>query len=141
MRIYDRKRLIWGFGFFLLAAAGIAVFFHTGFRSFSWKTAVVFSLLLLLSINDITGSLSKRKTVRARIDRMDERNRFLALKCRAKALDFLQFLLFLLAAGCMIGFGSTKEDAFLWMFLGAALPFGAAQFLLIFFMFWYEKHE
>lgn len=140
MKIYNRKRFAAGLGSLVLAAAGLGVFWYLDFRSFDLKTAVIFSLLLLFAAADISRSLSKELARRDRVEQRDERNRLLALKCRAKSQEFLNFVLFFITAGCMAGFGITKETAFLWVFLGAAVPFGLLQISVVILTFWYEKH-
>lgn len=141
MKIYNKKGFVFGIGAFLLSAILISSFFYTSFRTFDIKSGVLLALLLFFGIADISRSLSKEQTRKDMIDQKDERNQFVSMKSKAKALDILTYTLFTFVAACMIGFGLSKEIAFMWLFLGSAIPLGILEISVIVLALYYEKHE
>ena len=65
----------------------------------------------------------------------------IALRCRAKTMEIMTYFLFAMVAGCMIGYGITKDTAFLWLLIGAGIPFGVLQIVSIVLGLYYERNQ
>lgn len=141
MKIYNKKGWFLGAGEILLGIVGVCVYMQTGFRTFDWKAGVLLILLFSFGISSIVRSYSKEASREDRIAQRDERNQYIALRCQAKTMEIMTYFLFAMVAGCMIGYGITKETAFLWLLIGAGIPFGVLQVVSVVLGFYYERKQ
>ena len=56
-------------------------------------------------------------------------------------MEIMTYFLFAMVAGCMIGYGITKDTAFLWLLIGAGIPFGVLQIVSIVLGLYYERNQ
>ena len=75
------------------------------------------------------------------LDVYKRQNQYIALRCRAKTMEIMTYFLFAMVAGCMIGYGITKDTAFLWLLIGAGIPFGVLQIVSIVLGLYYERNQ
>lgn len=136
-KIYDRKRFISGVGELVLAAAGVVTIALTGF---DLKLLVLTAALLLIGAGSIASSLSKEDTRRQKIEERDERSSLVKLKAKALSSDILSWVLFLAAAGSMIGYGVTGMQAYVFLLIGTGVPLGIYWIGHIAALFYYERH-
>ncbi len=115
--------------------------FKRGFRLFDWKAGTLLILLFSFGVSGIVRSCSKEASREDRITQRDERNQYIALRCRAKTMEIMTYFLFAMVAGCMIGYGITKDTAFLWLLIGAGIPFGVLQIVSIVLGLYYERNQ
>ena len=127
MKIYNKKGWVLGMGEILLGIVGVCIYVQTGFQTFDWKAGTLLILLFSFGVSGIVRSCSKEASREDRITQRDERNQYIALRCRAKTMEIMTYFLFAMVAGCMIGYGITKDTAFLWLLIGAGIPFGVLQ--------------
>ena len=89
----------------------------------------------------IASSLSKEDTRRQKIEERDERSSLVKLKAKALSSDILSWVLFLAAAGSMIGYGVTGMQAYVFLLIGTGVPLGIYWIGHIAALFYYERHE
>ena len=112
-----------------------------GVSDFDWKAGTLLILLFSFGVSGIVRSCSKEASREDRITQRDERNQYIALRCRAKTMEIMTYFLFAMVAGCMIGYGITKDTAFLWLLIGAGIPFGVLQIVSIVLGLYYERNQ
>ena len=134
MKIYNKKGWVLGMGEILLGIVGVCVYVQTGFQT-------LLILLFSFGVSGIVRSCSKEASREDRITQRDERNQYIALRCRAKTMEIMTYFLFAMVAGCMIGYGITKDTAFLWLLIGAGIPFGVLQIVSIVLGLYYERNQ
>ena len=107
----------------LLIICAIFSFYFGKVITFTLLQAVGIVSVLFLSILVLTF-VSRKTTEQELIEEQDERNQYLALKRAAKNFEVVKYTLFLTMVCSLIGFGLTKEYAFIFVSLGAAIPYG-----------------
>ena len=105
MKIYNKKGWVLGMGEILLGIVGVCIYVQTGFQTFDWKAGTLLILLFSFGVSGIVRSCSKEASREDRITQRDERNQYIALRCRAKTMEIMTYFLFAMVAGCMIGYG------------------------------------
>ncbi|WP_085832169.1 hypothetical protein [Clostridium merdae] len=100
MKIYNRKGLVWGVFWTLIAAFNLyhSILSPDDFLMGQIKDILISVVVLLLGVNGFVRAFSKKATVQDKIEQEDERNRLIKLKSGAKAFQVLQIFL-LLATG------------------------------------------
>ena len=141
VKIYNKKGWVLGMGEILLGIVGVCIYVQTGFQTFDWKVGTLLILLFSFGVSGIVRSCSKEASREDRITQRDERNQYIALRCRAKTMEIMTYFLFAMVAGCMIGYGITKDTAFLWLLIGAGIPFGVLQIVSIVLGLYYERNQ
>ena len=109
MKIYNKKGWVLGMGEILLGTVGVCIYVQTGFQTFDWKAGTLLILLFSFGVSGIVRSCSKEASREDRITQRDERNQYIALRCRAKTMEIMTYFLFAMVAGCMIGYGMTQR--------------------------------
>ena len=135
MKLFKRKKKL--IDLVLLIAAFVS-FYLGNFLSLTLTQKVLLGILLFLFIL-VLGLTPKSDTEEDLIEEQDERNQYITLKCASKAFEITQYISFLTILACLIGFGLTKEFAFVWILIGAAIPYGIARISFIVFSFRYDK--
>lgn len=107
----------------LLIICAILSFYFGKVITFTILQAVGIIAVLFLSILVLTF-VSRKTTEQELIEEQDERNQYLALKRAAKNFEVAKYTLFLTMVCGLIGFGLTKEYAFIFVLIGAAIPYG-----------------
>lgn len=105
MKIYDKKKFWSGLG---ILAIGILFFFYDlsspSANGFQAKWNLILGLIVMaFGIADSARALSRKKTREARIEQMDERNQLVRLASKAKTLDIMQVLLFVVMVASLVG--------------------------------------
>lgn len=123
----------------LLLIVGAFVSFYLG-EILTFTTAqkvfvgIVFLFLILLV------SLSPRqKSEEERIEEEDERNQYIALKCAAETLHVVGYTAFLTIVSSILCFGLTREFFFIWVLVGAAIPYGILKISMLLLSFRYDR--
>ena len=124
MKIYNKKGWVLGMGEILLGIVGVCIYVQTGFQTFDWKAGTLLILLFSFGVSGIVRSCSKEAS---REDRITQ--------------EIMTYFLFAMVAGCMIGYGITKDTAFLWLLIGAGIPFGVLQIVSIVLGLYYERNQ
>lgn len=107
----------------LLIACAVLGFYFGKIITFTVLQAVGIVVVLFLFVLMLSFA-SKKTTEQELIEEQDERNQSLALKRAAKNFEVVSYTLFLIMVGCLIGFGLTKEYAFIFVLIGAVIPHG-----------------
>ena len=123
MKIYDKKKFWSGLG---ILAIGILFFFYDlsspSANGFQAKWNLILGLIVMaFGIADSARALSRKKTREARIEQMDERNQLVRLASKAKTLDIMQVLLFVVMVASLVGLKKTGYLPFAGMALAAGL--------------------
>lgn len=136
MKLRRRKRGTVGL---MLLAAALCSFFLGEVLTFTAIQKVGLGILLLLLIPLLVSVLARRKpSERELIEEQDERNQYLALKRAALNLEVVKHALLLTVVCGIIGFGLTKEYAFLFLAIGAGIPYGTLRISCIVNLFRYD---
>ena len=107
MKIYNKNSFIEGF---IMTLLGLLLFITILVTEFNIKKFLLSPLLLFMGIGLIERSISKSMSKEDKVDKNDERNQFISLKSRGKALQITQMcswiimLLISLGTGMMIIF-------------------------------------
>lgn len=87
MKIYNKNSFIEGF---IMTLLGLLLFITILVTEFNIKKFLLSPLLLFMGIGLIERSISKSMSKEDKIDKNDERNQFISLKSRGKALQITQ---------------------------------------------------
>ena len=143
MKIYNKKGFWLGI-FWVLLAIGCAVADlrdpdpNMLIRVRDWVLTVV---VFLLGVTSFWRALSRSATREDRIEEMDERNRLVKIKSKARMLDFVYGTLFVLVVGSLIGFQVTASEVWLALFIIPGFLLGLFVLVHIFIKLYYDKHE
>ncbi len=143
MKIYNKKGFFLGI-FWVLLAIGCAVADlrrpdpNMLIRVRDWVLTVV---VFLLGVTSFWRAFSRSATREDRIEEMDERNRLIEVKSKARMLDFVYGTLFVLVVGSLIGFQVTASEVWLALFIIPGFLLGLFVLVHIFIKLYYNKHE
>lgn len=143
MKIYNKKGFFLGI-FWVLLAIGCAVADlrrpdpNMLIRVRDWVLTV---FVFLLGISSFWRAFSRSATREDRIEEMDERNRLVEIKSKARMLDFVYGTLFVLVVGSLIGFQVTASEVWLALFIIPGFLLGLFVLVHIFIKLYYNKHE
>ena len=87
MKIYNNNSFIEGF---IMTLLGLLLFITILVTEFNIKKFLLSPLLLFMGIGLIERSISKSMSKEDKVDKNDERNQFISLKSRGKALQITQ---------------------------------------------------
>lgn len=87
MKIYNKNSFIEGF---IMTLLGLLLFITILVTEFNIKKFFLSPLLLFMGIGLIERSISKSMSKEDKVDKNDERNQFISLKSRGKALQITQ---------------------------------------------------
>ena len=87
MKIYNKNSFIEGF---IMTLLGLLLFITILVTEFNIKKFLLSPLLLFMGIGLIERSISKSMSKDDKVDKNDERNQFISLKSRGKALQITQ---------------------------------------------------
>ena len=87
MKIYNKNSFIEGF---IMTLLGLLLFITILVTEFNIKKFLLSPLLLFMGIGLIERSISKSMSKEDKVDKNDERNQFISLKSRRKALQITQ---------------------------------------------------
>ena len=143
MKIYDNKKFWSGLG---ILAIGILFFFYDlsspSANGFQAKWNLILGLIVMaFGIADSARALSRKKTREARIEQMDERNQLVRLASKAKTLDIMQVLLFVVMVASLVGLKKTGYLPFAGMALAAGLFVVLVIFIELFVGMYYEEKK
>lgn len=96
---------------------------------------------MAFGIADSARALSRKKTREARIEQMDERNQLVRLASKAKTLDIMQVLLFVVMVASLVGLKKTGYLPFADMALAAGLFVVLVIFIELFVGMYYEEKK
>ena len=135
MKIYDKKKFWSGLG---ILAIGILFFFYDlsspSANGFQAKWNLILGLIVMaFGIADSTRE--------ARIEQMDERNQLVRLASKAKTLDIMQVLLFVVMVASLVGLKKTGYLPFAGMALAAGLFVVLVIFIELFVGMYYEEKK
>lgn len=138
MKIYNKKGFLIGIAELILFAFCIMTIFIT---KFDWKLLLLGIAVGFFGIISISNSLSKEMTDREQVEKGDERENLVKLKAKAKISDIISWILFIATATTMIAFGITKNQAFVYIFIGTGIPLFIYWVGHIIAIIYYERHE
>ena len=87
MKIYNKNSFIEGF---IMTLLGLLLFITILVTEFNIKKFLLSPLLLFMGIGLIERSISKSMSKEDKVEKNDERNQFISLKSRGKALQITQ---------------------------------------------------
>lgn len=137
MEIFRGKSAVPGL---LLILAVFGSFYLGGLTTFTNSQKVMIGVALFIAAVLIGVLMLKpKKTEEDLIAEQDERNQYIELKCAEKAFRVALYAAFMAIAAGMIGFGLTREYAFIWLAIGGGIPYGTSRIAYIISAFHYDK--
>lgn len=136
MKIYSKRKFIYGVIGLMIAISGIAVLIIKGFNL---KLLILIPLILIISLSEIRNSLSKALVYKSNIEGRDERNQLISNKSSAVAFRIVQYSIFSLKVLFIILFAIFREPALVWIVLTLSLVIIISIVSEIWSNFYYEK--
>ena len=136
MKIYNKKKFAFGVGMTVLGTANLILDIVN--NSLDVKSVIIILALFLFGIGDIMRSLSQKMSREDKVDELDERNQFIALKSKSKAFRLTQIISFILMVILLVAGKTTGYDGFIAIAVGLAFSFSISMFSEIFAYFHYE---
>jgi hypothetical protein len=137
MNLFGGKSKILGLLFIL---AAFASFYLGDILTFPVSKKWMAGMILVVAVLFIAlFVLRPKKTEQDVIAEEDERNQYIELKCAAAACRAAQYASFVAMISGMIGFGLTREYAFIWLVMGGILPYGTSRIAYLISAFRYDK--
>ena len=118
MKIYSKRRFIFGSILFTIAILGIASLILKGFNL---KLLILIPIILLISLFELRNSLSKSLIYKLNIEGLDERNQLISNKSSALSFRIVQYSIFLLKVLFIILFAIFREPTLVWIALTLSL--------------------
>lgn len=143
MKVYNRKGLIWGIVWTLLAVFNLTheIISPKEFWLGQIKDVLFSVALLIIGLVGFIRAFSKQATREDKIEEADERNRFVSLKSKAKSFDILQVLLLVAAILFAVVYKVTGNIAWIPFLISAAVLWNVSFLLDIIASVYYEKHS
>lgn len=135
MKYFGKKANILDF----ILVIGVFISFYLGeILTFTITQKIMVGVIILLSIL-VIAFFPRKKSERELIEENDERNQYILLKCMAETLKVVGYASFLTITSSLICFGLMREFFFIWILIGAAIPYGVLKISMIIFSFRYDK--
>lgn len=118
MKIYSKRKFIFGGILITIAMLGIASLILKGFNL---KLLILIPILLIISLFELRNSLSKSLMYKSNIEELDERNQLVSNKSSALSFRIVQYSIFSLKVLFIILFAIFKEPTLVWIVLTLSL--------------------
>ncbi|WP_283606803.1 DUF2178 domain-containing protein [Faecalispora anaeroviscerum] len=143
MKIYNRKGLIWGIVWTLLAVFNLTheIISPNDFLMGQIKDVLFSVALLIIGIVGFVRAFSKQATREDKVEEADERNRLVALKSKARAFDILQAFLLVAVVVFAAAYKITGNIAWIPFLIAVAVLWNISFLLDIIASIYYEKHS
>lgn len=143
MKIYNKKGFWLGIFWMVLAVVGAVLDLQRPdpnmlVRVRDWAVTV---FVFLLGISSFWRAFSRSATREDRIEEMDERNRLVEAKSKARMLDIVYGTLFLFMVGGFTGFKMTASGVWFALLIIPGFLLGLFVLVHIFVKLYYDKHE
>ncbi len=141
-KLYNKKGFLEGIVLVILATGSFFLAIQNPDHNTLVQTRnLILSVVLLLAgLSAFVRAFSKKATVEDLIEAQDERNLLIRCKSKARMLDIVYGVLFVLVIGCMIGAKITANEAWIMLLITPAFLLGLFFLLEIFVTLYYEKH-
>lgn len=137
MQLFTGKSKLLGL---LLILATFVSFYLGDILTFTTSKKIIAGVILFFVVLFMLILLLKpKKTEEDLIAEQDERNQYIELKCAAKAFRVALYAAFMTIIAGIIGFGLTREYAFIWLTMGGIIPYGTSRIAYIVSAFRYDK--
>ncbi|QHI71599.1 DUF2178 domain-containing protein [Aminipila terrae] len=137
MKIYDKKKLVYGIMSLLLGLTLLAFGFLKGFDA---KSIILCILMLLIGAGEFFISINKETAKKEHIEEFDERNRLILLTSTSRAFHIAKNINFVLMLFFLIVGAKHEAQLIMGVGMGFAFSFSVMMFTDIFSSFYYEKH-
>lgn len=137
MQLFTGKSKI--LGLLLILTAFVSFYLGEILTFTTSKKIIVGVILFFVVLFILIWVLRPKKTEEDLIAEQDERNQYIELKCAAKAFRVALYAAFMTIVAGMIGFGLTREYAFIWLTMGGIIPYGISRIAYIVSAFRYDK--
>lgn len=143
MKIYNRKGLVWGVFWTLIAAFNLyhSILSPDDFLMGQIKDILISVVVLLLGVNGFVRAFSKKATVQDKIEQEDERNRLIKLKSGAKAFQVLQIFLLLATGVFAVVYKLTSNIGWIPFLIATAVIWNVGFLVDMIAGIYYEKHS
>lgn len=127
MKIYYKKNFISGVVCLLLGVLNpLTCLFVTGWDRFTWKDGWLSIALVLAGVQMLLRSLDPTAARKDLTEDLDERNRLIELRSQAASYRLLFRLILAGIVICMLGYGVSRQEAFVHALLPLLLLYLAA---------------
>lgn len=137
MKIYDKKKLVYGMMSLLLGFTLLTLGFLKGFDA---KRIILCVLMLLIGISELFISINKEAAKKEHLEESDERNRLISLTSTSKAFHIAKNINFVLMLFFLIIGAKLEAQIIMGVGMGFAFSFSVMMFTDIFSSVYYEKH-
>lgn len=143
MKIYNRKGLIWGVFWTLLAAFNLyhSILSPDDFLMGQIKDILISVVVLMLGVSGFIRAFSKKATLEDKIEHEDERNRLIEIKSGAKAFQFLQIFLLLATGVFAVVYKLTSNVGWIPFLIATAVIWNVGFLVDMIAGIYYEKHS
>lgn len=118
MKIYSKRKFVFGGILFAIAILGMAALILKGFNL---KLFILTPIILIISLFELRNSLSKSLTYRSNIEGLDERNQLVRNKSGALSFRIVQYATFSLKVLLIVLFAIFREPTLVWIMLTLSL--------------------
>ena len=136
MKIYNKNSFIEGF---IMTLLGLLLFITILVTEFNIKKFLLSPLLLFMGIGLIERSISKSMSKEDKVDKNDERNQFISLKSRGKALQITQMCSWIIMLLILIIGKINNHMMLISLGTGMMIIFTISLFTELFCNIYYEK--
>lgn len=137
MKIYNKK--LFSFGVFSIILATINLILDVMNETLDTNGIILVSALYIIGFNTILHSLSKELTKQDKLENLDERNQFIALKSKSKAFTLTQVISFCLMLLILIIGKINGHKEFINIAIGLAFIFPIMMLTELFTYMYYES--
>ncbi|QIB68105.1 hypothetical protein Ami103574_01720 [Aminipila butyrica] len=137
MKIYDKKKFVFGMMSLLLGICLLVLGFLKGFNS----TRIILMILLpIIGISEIYLGINQEAVKREKFEGTEERNRLISLSSKSKAFDVVQTINFALIFLFLILGKQSGEENFIAMGVSFSFIFAISRFVNFFSEIYYERN-
>jgi len=138
MKIYSKKKFAEGILLVLLGAAVLML--GATNHDLDAMDIIIMAVSLIYGLDAFRRSLSQKLSREIKLEELDERNRYIELKAKSKALDITELICLALMVVTAIAAKLTGYEGFTGILLGLTIAFGVAAYTRIFAVIYYRDH-
>ena len=137
MKIYNKK--VFASGVFMMVLGLLNLITSIIRQDLDINSIILIVALIILGFGSIMRSISQRMAKEDKLEKLDERNRLIALKSKSKSFRLTQIISFILMLVLLVMGKVSGYEGFIAMGVGLAFAFTILMFIEIFTYMYYES--
>lgn len=137
MKIYNKK--VFASGVFMMVLGLLNLITSIIRQDLDINSIILIVALIVLGFGSIMRSISQRMAKEDKLEKLDERNRLIALKSKSKSFRLTQIISFILMLVLLVMGKVSGYEGFIAMGVGLAFAFTISMFIEIFTYMYYES--